>query len=400
MMTVVYVNTLYFPNEVGGAERVLRSLAEYTLQQGHRPVVITLDRRSEARVEELEGVRIYYMGLANIYWPFDDSAQPVGLKAVWHALNSYNPVMARKVEEILEEEDPDLVHTHNLSGFSASVWPIAGDRGVPVVHTVHDYQLVCVSSMYRNGRNCRDRCVRCRGLGWPRRRLSVHVDAVTGCSQHVLERHRRAGYFPEADGWQAVPNFHDLEIASDPSGRDSPGQREWRLGYIGRLRPEKGVEWMLESLDSFKQVRHDWEIRVAGTGEREYETRLKERFRGEYVSFCGHVDPTEFLDGIDVLVVPSLWHEPFGIVVVEAFARGVPVVAASRGGIPEVVSPGDTGLLFDPGNPTELHQALDELLEHPDTVERMARNAVERAEEFTTERILPRYLKVYDRVIA
>ena len=81
---------------------------------------------------------------------------------------------------------------------------------------------------------------------------------------------------------------------------------------------------------------------------------LKGRYEPRGVRFVGRVDASTFLSGIDVLVVPSLWHEPFGLVLCEAMDAGVPVVASAVGGIPEIVEHGQSGFLFQRGNGAEL----------------------------------------------
>ena len=85
---------------------------------------------------------------------------------------------------------------------------------------------------------------------------------------------------------------------------------------------------------------------------------LRDRSCGLHVEFPGKVSPAAFYESVDVTVVPSLWHEPLARVIFESFAHGVPVIASSRGGSPELVVPGRTGWLFDPDEPAALEQAI------------------------------------------
>jgi glycosyltransferase involved in cell wall biosynthesis len=111
------------------------------------------------------------------------------------------------------------------------------------------------------------------------------------------------------------------------------------------------------------------------------------------------VDHGEFLSTIDLLVVPSLSHETFGLVAIEAFAAGIPVVAARRGGLSEVVTDGVTGSLFEPNNPGELRAILDRFLAEPSRAWRMRARCLERALDFEATAITKQYEAVYQRVV-
>src|SRR5438094_712667 len=159
-MKVLFVSTVYAPNELGGAERIVRAMAEELVARGDDVAVVTLAPDGVAREEVRNGVRCYYLSLANIYWPHTpDFRPPVWKKILWHLIDAYNPVMARKLGRVIAREKPDVINMHNIQGFSVAVWREAKRRGVPVVQTVHDYYLACANStMHRNGRNCAAVC--------------------------------------------------------------------------------------------------------------------------------------------------------------------------------------------------------------------------------------------------
>ena len=107
-----------------------------------------------------------------------------------------------------------------------------------------------------------------------------------------------------------------------------------------------------------------------------------------------HVEP--ILQASDCLVVPSRWHEAAGLVVLEAQASGLPVVASRIGGIPEYLAEGDSGLLFTPGDVDELAAHLRQLCVDPPRCERMGRAARRLAlERFSPESRLPEWLELY-----
>ena len=119
-MKVVLLNTLYYPQVVGGAERVVQLLAEALVGAGHQAVVVALDGGDASRGVE-GGVDVLRLPLRNVYWPFhgatDRHSVGAASKAVWHVFDSYNPLMAHTVGRLLDAEKPDVVHSHNLVGF-------------------------------------------------------------------------------------------------------------------------------------------------------------------------------------------------------------------------------------------------------------------------------------------
>jgi len=392
-MKVVLLNTLYAPNVLGGTERVVQTLAEVLLARGHEPVVVCTSAKRGVQRECVGGVPVYYVGLQNIYQllPFDGRHSVA--KPVWHAMDTVNVRMMNAFGRILDDERPSVVHTHNLTGFSVLAWSAAHDRQMPIVHTLHDYYLLCPrSTMFANGSNCDGQHATCALYSWPRVKLSSQVRAVVGVSQFVLDRHLAHGAFPRAETF----------LIGNPCGSDSHKPQPdstahpFRVGYLGRLEPAKGVERLLEAAEGL--ACDNWELHIAGRGINGFERQLRERFVDPRVRFHGFVDRDEFLKQIDVLVVPSLSHETFGLVAIEAFAAGVPVVASRRGGLGEVVTDGVTGALFEPNNAGELCSILGAFVADPTRACRMRDECLRRARDFEANAIAERYESVYQRV--
>jgi glycosyltransferase involved in cell wall biosynthesis len=113
----------------------------------------------------------------------------------------------------------------------------------------------------------------------------------------------------------------------------------------------------------------------------------------------GQVRAQEFLRSIDVLVVPSLWHEPFGLVLCEAIGAGVPVVASAVGGIPEVIQHGQCGLLFDRGDGAALRTHVRELATQPSRRKKLSDQCHAHASEYAFERTVNLYLNAYQQTL-
>jgi len=415
-MRILIVNTLYHPYQVGGAEQSVQLLAEGLARRGHRVTVACTSPKDDLETRAVNGVSVHGIPLKNVYWPFDDQKQPA-LKPVWHVLDSHNPWMRREVDHLLDAEAPDVMHTHNLGGFTTAVWEAAASRDLPLVHTIRDYNLICPRNMFRNGSNCTSQCWSCRPFAWPRRVRSEAVSAVVGISQFILDRHRQYGYFDGVDRQVVIHNPSPLVRSEAGSGEaaaetseetvDALEQgvtpancvgRRLRVGFLGRLSPQKGVEDLLDATRSPDDLPVD--VKIGGTGADDYVDDLQQTYQDQsHVQFLGFVNPASFFAEIDVLVVPSKWYEPFGRVVVEAYAFGVPVIAARSGGLPEIVEEGRTGLLYDPGNIEALRRHLRALCRSPERLSDFRLNAFQKSNEFAASHHVDRTLRLYKGVV-
>jgi glycosyltransferase involved in cell wall biosynthesis len=245
---------------------------------------------------------------------------------------------------------------HNIVGWSAAVLPAIRSLGLPLVQVLHDQYLRCVRSMLFTTDRCLDRCGSCRLMRLPHRRLSRIPDAVVGVSRFVLHAHLADGYF------QGVPIHVDMHNVSDLDRRNCPappplGGPDIVFGFIGGLAPAKGIELLLQS---FRAVaRPNWRLRVAGTGESLYVQHLRTAYRDRRIEFLGRQDAAAFISGLDATVVPSLCDDTLPSVVFESLIHGRPVIGSRRGGIPEMVEPGRSGLLFEPDDRDGLQNAME-----------------------------------------
>ena len=404
-MKIAIINTLYYPNVVGGAERSVQFLAEALVNKGHEVVVICTAPEQGIQTERLNGVKVYYLGLKNIYWQFSDKNQPSALKLIWHGLDTYNPMMAKVVGSILKAEHPDIVHTNNLGGFSVAVWRVIKKYGFPLIHTLRDHYLLCPpSTMFKGQKNCEHQCVKCRLYAFPRQRATQQVDSVVGISRFILNRHLAFGSFKTVTRHQVIFNAYDVIYnPNQPSvvaySKLDRVNRPLKLGYLGRLHPIKGLELLLDTVTrNFSE--NECEIWIAGKGEQRYDNQLKNSFNSSIVYFMGHVEPAELFNKIDILVVPSLCHEAFGRIIIEAYAHGVPVIGSNRGGIPEIIESGKTGFVFEPNDMDSLITKIKYFVDDPHLVEKMRPAVLEKAKEFLPERIVNQYITVYQQILA
>jgi glycosyltransferase involved in cell wall biosynthesis len=152
---------------------------------------------------------------------------------------------------------------------------------------------------------------------------------------------------------------------------------------------------MLETLAS---TEHTWELYIGGRTDSDYVRDLRARYESSNIYFLGYVNPADFFGTIDVLLVPSLWPEPFGRIVAEAYAHGVPVIASNRGGLREIVEDGQTGFTFDPNQPSEMTERIRDLDVNRSLLQRMQQAAIQKAERYRIDRHVQAYVEVYERI--
>lgn len=357
-MKILFVHSLADPEKGGGAEQTLWTLMRGMSDAGHDCVLLATSDTSGLRRYEHDGITVWEAGIRNVYWPYHKKRPAVPIRLLWHMLDSYSPWMQVYLKKIVAEEKPDVASLHNLPGWSAASWSTLVDLDIPTIQVLHDYYPICVkATMYHSSQNCIGQCGSCRVFRLPHRNLSRKIQAIVGVSHFILERHRSLGYFAD------VPIQRMIHNAREPQalGVDTPSQQGTqrnglRFGYIGSLLPSKGIEPLLNAFVTADLL--DTELWVAGSGRQDYETRLHSIVTDKRVRFMGRVTPRDFYSQVDVVVAPSLWNEPLGMVVAEALAFGKPVIGSKRGGIPEMISDGENGLLFEPDAPDELAGCL------------------------------------------
>ncbi|RZT01901.1 Glycosyltransferase involved in cell wall bisynthesis [Duganella sp. CF402] len=358
-MKIALLNSYYYPEERGGAERSVRILAEGLVGLGHEVTVLALGDAAAAP-QSHNGVNIRRLSIRNAYLPSEVGGDVGAVsRLVWHARDSYNLGARADVRATLKASGAQVLHTNNLSGFSVAAWSAAHALGLPVVHTTRDFYLQCPrTTMMKGEHSCARPCGSCAPFAWPRRMVSQRIQHVVGISRFMLERHQQNDYF---DGVPASVIYNSYDGPAAPELR-APGA-ELVLGFIGRLVPAKGVELLLQA---FRRLHADasqgaLRLLIGGEGHPDYVAELRRQAEGLPVDFLGHVNPPTFFPRVDVTVAPSVWNEPLGRVVIESMSFGKPVVVTPVGGMPELVAPG-AGLVLPEVSADALYASLADLL--------------------------------------
>jgi glycogen(starch) synthase len=288
--------------------------------------------------------------------------------------------------------DPvDLVHAHQGEDMATLLLArLAAHRHrCPLVVTVH-----CSVGHTLRGGTLRVRLLRSLG-GRLERATLRRADAVVVLTERTAAALRSDGVDPGR--LHTIPSGFEPSLFDPATGGGPAGSRP-RIGYVGRLAPQKRADLLVRA---FGRMRQPADLVVVGDGPER--TRVHHLARtspaAERITMTGFVEHSAVpavLASLDVLVLPSAYEE-MGSVLVEAMVAGVPVVASDVGGIPEVVRDGETGLLVPPGDVDRLAQALDRLVGDPDLRARLSAGARARSGCYAWPHLAGRVAEVYAR---
>jgi glycosyltransferase involved in cell wall biosynthesis len=300
----------------------------------------------------------------------------------------------RRLAALLSAERPDVVHTNNLPGITTAIWEICRRLGIPVVHTVHDYYLLCprVTLLRRDGSPCSG-----NGMlhGVRTARLTRWADAVNEVifvSEHVRRRHE--GIFRSARS-----HIVRIPIPELPDGKIEPaGTPPRTIGYLGALERAKGIESLLDAAPEL--ARFGYTVRIAGNGR--LRRLAEEAAASGHVRYLGTIhgeEKTRFISETDLAVLPSRWEEPGAppYSVAEWIAARRPILLSRRGGLDEVVEhvPGAIGI---EGDARSIVEAARRLLDYGPWTE--ALEAARAGGRSGVERWLDAHEEVYESAFA
>jgi glycosyltransferase involved in cell wall biosynthesis len=386
-MKIAIINTLYAPNKVGGAEKSVQTLAENFSDLGNEVIVICLGK--EDANYKLNGVIIHAVKIKNDFWPFEINNKNSFHKLIWHLKDASNNKYNDFLHHLFLDYKPDVLLTNNISGFSTKVWRIASNLNIKIVHTLRDYYLQCPkSTKFKNGLNCTNLCNDCNFLSTPKKKDSSKVNYLIGISNYILSDHIDKGYFK---GVQNEVIFNGFETQ-----KKSINSREVTnvFGFIGQVNKTKGIELILESFSNLSES--SWKLLIAGTVDEKYLKHLNKINNSIQIEYLGYVDSSKFFEMIDVLIVPSLWNEPFGRVVIESILHSKPVIASNVGGIPELLI-NNKQFVFRP-KVKELRTLIQKIILNSNFLDQFKFEKTY-LEKFNIKNTVQQYLELFNKII-
>lgn len=413
-MRVLQVNNFAYLK--GGSEKVMFETIDVLRRHGHD--VCTFSMADDRNRDDIDGRYVYIS-------PYEKREGFIqSLSAIRNFF--YNKDVERAFVEVLEDFRPDIIHMHIVYGrLTNAVIKVAARYGIPIVQSVHEFRLICPTYTCLTPKNeiCEacagsltnlpcvlKRCSKgnlansilvaaeCKYRDWFHR-YQKHVEGFIMVSRFIMDRHLE--HFPDMnDKCFQIYNAIDTKSYGRYVNSEKLSQERYFL-YFGRLSYEKGV---MTLLDYFERNPH-LNLKVAGTGPLmdEMKERISERkmTNVDMLGYRSGEDLYKIIADAYFTIVPSEWYENNPLTVIESLALGTPVIGNRIGGIPEIISDGETGYVYDYKTEGDFERCMEMSLSLPEeSYGDMTRSCLDAASEmFDGERYYERLMEVYKRVI-
>lgn len=380
-MKILFIHTFY--TLAGGEDTVVQNEMDLLRQNGHDVILLQFDNTEHRLVKFL--------------------------------LMPFNVRSFSKTKKEISSFRPDVVHIHNMHfGGSPSIIYAAAAAKTPIVITLHNYRFLGPSgSLYFNGKIFLDSLK--SGFPWLAVKRGVYRNskmltfwlAFSNYLHQKLKTFNKVGAFIVL-GEHSYKLFSESHLKSyvnkiivkpnfSPEYPEiKPSEKSFFL-FIGRLTEEKGIKTLLNAVSGT-----DIKLKIVGSGPLE-NLVVSTCAAHENIEFCNQQPPSkieEFLNNAEALVFPSEWYETFGMVLIEAFSKSVPVISSNLGNISNIVKNELNGLTFKPGDATDLREKLFHFRNLPNAVKLEFRKAAKKSHE---ERFSPsinydKLIKIYNDV--
>lgn len=392
-LRILHLVHQYLPEFTGGTELYTQTLARTQVEAGHHVAVFSISnsiRPSTDVISESDrGLRVYRV-------PLGERTRTQVFRDTFH-----KRTISHALRGVLQLERPDLVHIQHLMGMPVAIAALLNTARIPYLVTLHDYWYVCANAQLLTNTdrtvclgpdrffiNCAH-CALARAGQDAARWLAPAVaplmaarnrglSKVLNGARYVIAPTRfvRQTYADLGVGQeQIVVVPHGIELPAEVSGKavgstlhspknDSP----LRIGFIGSIAWQKGVHVLVEAAEQLPPDKVELVIYGSLDSFPEYTAQLREMITGQTVNLAGPLargDLWQTLAGLDLIVLPALWYETSSLVLDEAFAARVPVVASDIGVLAEKVADGANGRLFPPGDAAALRRILQEIIDDP-----------------------------------
>lgn len=368
-LKILMVNKFLYPN--GGSETYIFKLGEYLARTGH-----------EVQYFGMEHPDRVVGNTVNAYTSNMDFHNGSAIGKLFYPVKTiYSSDARKKIRKVLDDFQPDVCHLNNFNyQLTPSIileivkWRRQTGRCCKIIYTAHDYQLVCPNHMCHNP-NTHENCEKClqssylpcmqgkcihgstaksmigmmEAALWKLAGVYRHIDTIICCSQFMKTKLDTNPLFAEKT--VVMHNFIDAD-------RQPPARKKDYVLYFGRYSQEKGIATLLDVCRQLPEIHFVF----AGSGP--LEALLKEVPNIENVGFQKGEALRQLIREARFSVYPSEWYENCPFSVMESQIYGTPVLGADIGGIPELISPGITGELFESGNPEALRAQIISMWAH------------------------------------
>ena len=326
----------------------------------------------------------------------------------------FNTRSIKELKVLMNREKPDVILIHNLYPLiSPAILPFLKKFNVSILMIVHNYRLICPNGLlFSNNKicesclsgikelncilqNCEKSMIKSTGYAlrnfWARilKLYKNNIDAYLCLTQFQGNILSKQG-LPK-NKLHVLPNFFSMPVTSVP---ESKLNRENYIAFVGRLSAEKGVEVLFEAAKKLPGQK----FKVAGANRDDHGIHdIPENV--ELVGFLNGEQLDLFYKKAQMLIMTSIWYETFGLVLLEAMSRNTPVIAPKISGIPEIIEDHQCGLLFEPGNGSDLAEKISYLQAQPELASSLSDNGAKKVSTtYSEEKYYNELLQIINKV--
>ncbi len=400
-LKILFVNKFLYPK--GGSETYIFNLASYLERKGHNVEYFGMEHRENIVTNSLNlsvnNMEFRGKSIKKFLYPF---------KII------YSVEAKNKIREIILATKPDIIHLNNFNfQITPSILYEIKKYNIPVVMTLHDYQLVCPNHMLCL-ENKKKICEECLGRKYTNciknkcihnSRIKSVLAAAEGTIYYKLGTYEKyIDYFisPSAFLKNKIVEFGEKEnkimtiynFVSDTTPNKVNDKKEKFILYFGRLSIQKGIATLIEASKRLPEIN----FVIAGGGE--LENQIKGIKNINYVGYKSGEELKALISNALFTICPSQWYENCPMSVLESQMYGTPVIGANIGGIPELIEDGKDGLLFKSGNVEDLVSKIKYLYSDTALLKSFSDSCAKRVQQrFSIDSYYEELINVYNLAI-
>ncbi|MDR3575103.1 MAG: glycosyltransferase family 4 protein [Anaerolineaceae bacterium] len=410
-MKFLFISDLYPPISKGGYEMRCKETVEAFNQRGHNSVVLTTKlNREKLGVEP----NIYRLLHSNPLHTADTNKKSFDLIRLQRRYKQVKWAIQCRQNKIITENlannvRPDIAFIWNMELLGVEPILAVQKHKIPTIYSIGEYWLLELKKELCQDPNPIKRRYRAMilGLSYFNQLDLSHMLVVS----HAVKQLYVANSFVERD-IRVIPRGIDSDLILNTNRLNNfkNNQKDKiRLVYVGRVVPEKAPDIAIQALGTLVQEMNQKNIYldIIGSGTDQYILELRKIIAAhnlqDNVAFLGRMDHKELINRYcqyNALLFPARWEEPFSSSILEAMARGVPVIASKRGGALDIIRDGENGLLIPVDEPVILANTILRLIQNPDLAQNIRVNALQTViDKYTQEQIVDQILDYMSEVL-
>ncbi|MBL7206831.1 MAG: glycosyltransferase [Candidatus Aenigmarchaeota archaeon] len=393
-MNIAIVNEFFSPYIKGGTEIFLLEFARYLKKKGHKVIVIT----SEQNQKNSKEFKTYKIKSSPFHFSY--RYQFSGITTPWML---FNRKLRKKINEIYEKENIDIVYANNVTHVSFA--PIQTD--INFVLDVHDYWPVCFSrDLFYKSKICKKKsiakCAFCLSKKYKMPIIFPFLIPKLFVEKHfmkkTLEKAKEViSHSKLVRGELKKEGIESVVIPYPYMGKKKKTKRKetktFNILFVGRIDERKGLDIILNIAKELKG-KLDYRIDIIGTGPDKLMKKMKRKDLDIHIHGFLKEERFEFFSNADCLLAPSIWPEPFGMVILEAMNFGLPIITMKNTGMSELVEENNAGFSL---TEKEIAGKIIEIYKNPSIRKRIEKSDKRNIEKYSKEKLFSVYEEILRR---